>query len=66
VLQRIALVFHREPPYRNVVDPFDAGREIVAPGDVIGRAGGPHLDLRVPREMLRDSLLAARTVKVAA
>ena len=51
---RIALVLHTEPAHRHVVDALDAGRELVAPRDVIGRARREHLDLGVPGEMLGD------------
>ena len=52
--QRIALVLHLEAPDRHAVDLLDAGRQLVAPRDVVGRAGGEHFDLPMTREMLGD------------
>ena len=52
--QRIALVLHAEPADRHAVDCLDAGRQLVAPRHVVGRAGRQHLDLAVTREVLGD------------
>ena len=52
--ERIAFVLHLEAPDRHPVHLLDSGRELVAPRNVVGRAGGQHLDLAVAREMLRD------------
>src|SRR6185436_6552320 len=49
---RTAFVPDRKPAHGDPVDPIDAGRPLVAPGDVIAGAGRHHLDLRVPREPL--------------
>ena len=50
----MALVADRETADGDAVDLLDAGRRLVAPGDVVARARREHLDLGVPREALRD------------
>ena len=44
----------RKAPHRDAVDLLDAGRQLVAPGDVVAGAGRQDLDLGVPREVLGD------------
>ena len=51
---RIALVFHAKPAHRDAVDLLDAGRQLVPPRHVVGRAGRQDLDLGVLGEMLGD------------
>ena len=52
--ERIALVLHLEAPHRHAVDLLDAGRQLVAPGHVVGGARRQDLDLGVTRQMLGD------------
>jgi hypothetical protein len=51
---RVALVLHRKTPYADTVDLVDAGRELVAPRDVIVRAGREDFDGGVPGQAFRD------------
>src|SRR5207237_349518 len=51
---RIALVLHAEPAYGDAVDLLDAGRKLVAPRHVVGRARRQDLDRRVRGEVLGD------------
>ena len=50
--ERIALVFHREAAHRHVVHALFARLQRIAPGDVVGGTRGPHLHLRVARQVL--------------
>ena len=53
-LERLAFVRDRKASHRDAVDLLDAGRQLVAPGDVVARAGRDDFDLGVPREPLGD------------
>jgi len=44
----------RKPPHRDAVDRLDARGELVPPRHVVASARGQHLDLVVPRQVLRD------------
>ena len=50
----VAFAADRKPPDRDTVHPLDPGVELVAPGDVVGRAGRQNLALGVSREVLSD------------
>ena len=45
-------MFDVKTAYRHVVHAFDAGREVVLPGDVVGGAGRQDLDLGMLRQPL--------------
>ena len=47
-------MLHAKPAHRHAVDSLDAGRQLVAPRDVVGRAGRQDLDLGVAGEVLGD------------
>ena len=50
----VAFPADRKPPDRDAVHPLDTGVELVAPRDVVGRAGRQDLDLDVSGEVLSD------------
>ena len=59
-IDQVPLVRHGEALDGDAVDLFLTGGKLVAPGDVVTRAGGQHAHVRVPGQALSNGITVER------